>query len=245
MKKLILLMVIPFISFNLNAQCYGCSITQRPANVITDFNKYFAGSQAVNFASSELTKNIVGEFSSATLSLNDDTKVYLTRYNPLSNEMEIKDEDGLIYNLRKFTNLKVTFAASNESYQALVFKDSNGELVVDFFNLPNSQDGTLLKQTAFSYVKSKKAKSSYDKDRPAYYKEKIQYYFVDQDNYLVKLTTKKRDVKSMYKLYSKEILAYIKTNKIEKSKEQDLLKLATFMKSLQVNNSVDSRLVTN
>ncbi|WP_040279091.1 hypothetical protein [Psychroserpens damuponensis] len=209
-----------------------------------DYNNFFSESRAISFPVTQANKKIIDDFQTASINVNGKSTVYSARYNPISNEIEIKGDNDDVYNIKRLKDVKISFNGTNQFYKAVVYKDAFGQDMIDYFNILNTSD-ILLKRISYSYVKAKEAKSSYDKAKPAYYKEKINYYYVDNSERLIKLSTKRKDIKKRYEKSATEILAYIKTHKIDDSQELDLLKFATYLKRLKSENSLKNRLVEN
>ncbi|MEM5566128.1 hypothetical protein WNY78_13495 [Psychroserpens sp. AS72] len=207
-----------------------------------DYNNVYSASRAISFPETEANKQIINDFQTASIDVLGQSKVYLTRYNPISNQIEIKGEDDIIYNINRIKNVKITFTNTNESYKAVVYKNQFGQQMIDYFSIPNGND-LLLKRISYTYVKAKVAKTSYDKSKPSYYKERVNYFYVDNKDNLIALSTKRKDIKNLYKKNSDEILTYIKSQKIDDSKELDLLKLATYLKNIQSVNNQETRIV--
>jgi len=247
MKKSILLsfLLFSFLSYS-QIVCYSCVDSYKPVNnpATPDYNAYFAASNAVNFAVTSKNQSIISEFQTATISIGDKSKLFLARVNGITNEIEIKSEDDIIYNLQKFDGVKVSFNTTKEQYKSAVYKDKVGQELVDYFLIPNTSNNLLLKQTRYTFVQAKASKTGYDKAKPAYYKEQSEYYFVDQNQSLVVLTTNKKVMKAMYgKQYSK-IASYVKKNRIKDNKESDLSKLALYMTVLQKDNNLNTKLAS-
>nr|WP_321226420.1 hypothetical protein [uncultured Psychroserpens sp.] len=250
MKKVFLLLTIFIGTMSVKAQENGWTCAdagcydQVGVGQNYDYSNVYSASRAISFPETEANKTLINDFQTATIYVNGESKIYSSRYNPISNEIEIKGEDDIVYNLRRVKDVKIVFNETNQSYKAVVYKNAFGQEMIDYFNILNNND-LLLKRISYTYIKAKKAKTSYDKSKPSYYKEKINYYFVDSNDKLVGLNTKKRDIKNRYEKNSTEILAYIKSHRIDDSIELDLLKLATYIKSLQSTKKQDTRLVKN
>lgn len=215
------------------------------ATTNVDYSREFAASQAINFRTTAANKSVLQDFQAATIAINGSSKIYNSRYNAITNEIEIKGDDNKIYNLRKLNNVTVDFNKSNESYKAVVYKNVYGQEMVDYFLIPDANNQLLLKQSTYTYVKAKAATTGYDRAKPAYYKENVKYFFVDHNSNLIALSTNKKDVKSLYASKSDQIWAFIRKNKLKKNNTNDLAKLAVYMKVLQAKDMKDKGLASN
>ena len=248
MKKLslLLLMVIPFFAFS--QTCYTCANSYCPVEAsvvsIADYNSRFAASTGINFSVNSENQKVLGDFEKVKITLNGDVKNVLGRYNAITNEIEIKYDDGKIYNLRRFADLSISLTNSNKNYKSFLYVNKDGQEMVDFFELTDNQNQILLSQTNLQYVEGKKAKTGYDNSKPAYYKENKMFFFIDSNKSLVRVTTNKREIKNLYPSYSKEMLAFIKSNRLKDS-PQDFAKLAKYMKMVQLNQMKQGELASN
>ncbi|WP_298894228.1 hypothetical protein [uncultured Psychroserpens sp.] len=183
-------------------------------------------------------------FQNARITINAAPTIVLARYNPMNNALQIKNGDK-IYNIVKTDNLKLTFIATNQTYQAISHLDTNGDTVIDYFVFDgNSNDSKLLKKVDYKYTKAKVASSAYGADKPAKLKKVESYYILDNNRSLVSLSTKKKDIKKDFPRQSELILAFIKDNKIKGNKETNLKVLANYVTSIQ-NNANDGTLVAS
>ncbi|MEM6517009.1 MAG: hypothetical protein AAF688_12560 [Bacteroidota bacterium] len=237
--KRILSVSMLFLSLALTGQTtFSCMEPEDCARMLThidgnDYNGQFFAARAINFKTSSVSKSVVGTFETVKVSLGNETKLVSGRYNSITNQFEIKNEDGKVFNIRKLPNMDFYLTESNLQYASRTFVNESGEKFVDIFELPIKGNQTLLSQSHHIYKKSEEATSGYDTAKPAYYEEDIKYFFVDHNNNLVELITNKRDIKKMYRSFSDEVYAYVKSKNIKGNSPQDYLELASFMKGIQ------------
>lgn len=172
----------------------------------------------------------------AKLSLNNMTKIYNLRYNAYSDEFEIQNEGqkpGAIN--KKINNLLIVFVDDNKTYESLYYVNDDGESIKGYFvHISNTNSNyKLLVKESIKFVEKKPAETSYDKARPAKFTRlKDAYYIANNKNPAVRFPKKKKDFAKVFPEKHKEILSYIKKNKIKTSKESDLKKLMTYINSL-------------
>jgi hypothetical protein len=183
------------------------------------------------------TPYVVDEFMPGKISADKDGKIYSLRYNAFNDVIELKKNADEIEALnRDLANVTITFINSNKSYQAYNYLDSDsnndkrGYFVV-------ASDAThkkpLLIKERIVFIDKQKAKSGYAKTKPAQYKRKSdEYYTLNKSGIAVELSTNKKDLANTFPEHSKEILDYIKSNKIKTSKTEDLIKLMDYINTL-------------
>ncbi|WP_456441462.1 hypothetical protein [Psychroserpens sp.] len=103
----------------------------------------------MNFSTTSNSEKTLGDFENVKITFNGKRQIASGRYNAISNEIEIKNDDGEIYNLRKFTDLSVSFISSKKNYKTVLYVNKDGLEIVDFFELTNKQNQVLLLQTNF------------------------------------------------------------------------------------------------
>lgn len=250
MRSLFTFLSITGLIFQIQAQStYSCGdsacAVAASATTNVDYSREFAASQAINFRTTAANKSVLQDFQAARISINGSSKIYNSRYNAITNEIEIKGDDNKVYNLRKLDNVTVKFKTSNDTYKSVVYKNVYGQDMVDYFLIPDAKNELLLKQSSFTYVKAKPAKTGYDRSKPAYYKENVKYFFVDHNSNLVALSTNKKDVKSLYASKSDLVWNYIRKNKLKNKHTDDLAQLAVYLKLLQTKDLNDKGLASN
>ena len=174
-------------------------------------------------------------FQNARITINANPTIVLARYNPMTNALQIKNDDK-IYNIVKTDNLKLTFLATNQTYQAISYVDDNGNSAIDYFVFDAKDDSSqLLKKVDYKYTKARVASNTYNSDKPAKLKKQESYYVLNQNRELVSLSTNKRAIKRDFPKQSELILAFIKDHKIKGNKENNLRALANYITTLHTN----------
>lgn len=182
------------------------------------------------------------KFETAFISFPDGSSAnYLTRFNPYTNEMEIKTNDEILY-LAKKKEIIVKFVNSKKEFQSRSFLDSDGNLKSGFFTRQGDSD--LFSKIDYVYVPAQKAKSSYGTDKPAKMKENLSYFYKNHDNQLIRIpSNKKMIVDAFPELSHKEIKLFIKKNKIKLNKINSLLVFTDYIKTLEESKYSNVKLV--
>ena len=175
------------------------------------------------------------EFLSGTI-FQDNKPVYtnvLLRYNIFSDEIEIKtsandDEDSygaLIKDSEDFVKI------FNDIYVFVPFEGSieNG----NYFTVVSEEIVfNLYKKTEVHYSAPFKARTSYERDKPASFKKKIYYYLVSKNGSFYELPASKSKIIKVMSKKEKEIKTFIKRNKTNLKAEKDLIKLVKYYNTL-------------
>lgn len=202
--------------------------------VLAPTNSFYAFDNSDNTI--EGTVYIQKNYMPAKLTLNDVTKIYNIRYNAYSDEFEIENEGKQPGALnKKINNLLIVFVDDNKTYESLYYVNDDGNTLKGYFvhvGNPNSKHRLLVKES-ITFVEKKPAETSYDKSQPAKFKRlKDSYYIASNNNPAIEFPKKKKDFAKVFPEKHKEILGFIKKNKIKTSKESDIKQLMTFINSL-------------
>ena len=158
------------------------------------------------------------------------------RYNGFNGDMEVLDvNEGTVFVLNRYlTNYDVKFTGLNKTYRCYKFISNDEGTVNGFFvKLSENNRISLLKKENVKFFKEVKAVSTYDKGRDAKYKRANDQYFIKIDDaHAVELSTKKKEIAQLFPEHSKNILGYIKSNKLNTKIEADLINLVTYISGL-------------
>ena len=133
------------------------------------------------------------------------------------------------------TNLLIVFALGNKTYEAIDYVNVEGKTSRGYFvhvNNANSKYQLLIKET-IQFVDRKPAKTSYDKTKQAEFKRLEDRYFITNGNEAaVEFPKKKKDFPKVFPDKHKDILSFMKKNKIKTSKDEDLVELINYINTL-------------
>lgn len=184
----------------------------------------------------EGTPYISDEFEVAKISVSN-SEVFKVKYNALLDEIEIENNIGEIYALNKYgrKDITITLLKSKKVYQIFSFIDDNNSLFNGFFvHITDINSKVkLLKKESKRFVGEKAATSGYDQPKPAHYRKLNDQFFIRiEGQNAIESPTKKKDFVKFFPNQSKEILSFIKIEKIKLKKEEDLLKLMKFINTI-------------
>lgn len=221
--------------------CFNISVAQD--EYVTDLNQIgnTGGSLMLSTAKPRTNINVEGSpyitesyFPIKLTSFED--RNFQARYNGYNGDMEVLDVDkGNVFVLNKnFNNYEVDFIGLNKTYKVFKYVDENGILSNDFFIVLTSNNNLkLLKKENVKYYGERVATSTYDRPRKASYKRgNDEYYIVIGDTNAQPFSTRKKDIARQFSSSSKEILNFIKSNKLNTSKDEDLIKVVNYISTL-------------
>ncbi|HFK5571591.1 MULTISPECIES: hypothetical protein [Elizabethkingia] len=222
MKKRILLVMIGIASV-----CYGQSASdnvavsgdkfytlggRRPSTkeVVIDGDPYVNGKDYLPVSISGYSKN-----------------VQHLRYNAYEDEMEF-NKDNVNYYSDRLNDVIINFPTLNKKYEALHYildeKAKYGYLVV----LAEGPKYSLFKKETVELMKGEKGSNAFVKDANDYYAKAKDVYLLKKGNQFFKLSKNGKDVLKLVD-NKPEIEGFIKSNKINFSKESDLIKFINFV----------------
>ena len=160
--------------------------------------------------------------------INDDNRIISVRYDAYRDQMEIK-KDNDIYYLPKQTNYFLKFLTDNKIYR--VYK--NNEKDGFFLMIHNDKKIQLLLKEKIELLEEIKPKNGYEKYKPAELKKvKNNFYFGFNDNSTKNIPKNKKELLELFPSQNNELEKYIKANKIKLSKQDDLIKLTSYLNSI-------------
>ncbi|MDX8571522.1 hypothetical protein OZ666_07505 [Elizabethkingia sp. HX QKY] len=148
------------------------------------------------------------------------------RYNANSDEMEFRNEND-IYFVNKQPQIKIDFLSLKKSYECLNYSinDKNyfGYLVV----LVDNAKYSLYKKESIEIIKGEKGSNPFVTDQNDFYGKVKNQYLLKKGNHFSKIS---KNVKDIIDLFDNKtgVENYIKTNKIDLSKEDDLIKFVKY-----------------
>ena len=171
---------------------------------------------------------------------NFDNKIFAVKYDALLDEILVKNETGNeleAYALPKNgrQDIAITLISHNKTYQIFDYVNDNSEKTSGFFIMMNSPIASIkmLKKETVKFYEERIATSGYDKSRPAEYRRLNDTFFIKvNDEPAIEFSTNKKDFSKMFPDNEKEILSYIKSEKIKLKEEADLKKLGQYLNQL-------------
>lgn len=163
-----------------------------------------------------------------------DNRVFLARYNANLGEMQIKRENDTIA-LVNTEELELTFTQSNKVYKTHSYTNNEdvskrGFLVV----LMESDSLALLKEEVVKFYNKKPPSNSYEKMKPAEFRRLSDVYYYRSGNNISLLPQKRKDFLKLFPNQESEIKSFIKENKINLKKEDELITLFNYIENLKI-----------
>lgn len=171
---------------------------------------------------------------------NDFTKVIIEgysknvqnlRYNAYDDEMEFKEGED-VYFTNKEEGLKIDFPALKKTYQCLNYSYDNKNRFGYLVLLVDNPKYSLFKREKIELLKGEKSPNAYSKDANDYYAKEKDVYLIKKDNTFSKLPKNQKEFINDFSLNKTEFDKFIKDNKLNFSKEEDLKKIITYFNSL-------------
>ncbi|MEQ6123805.1 hypothetical protein AAON49_06365 [Pseudotenacibaculum sp. MALMAid0570] len=152
----------------------------------------------------------------------------LLRYNPYKDEMEFMKQDQIFY-LDKHEGINIEFVRAKKSY---VIKNVNGELKY-FVEAFKGNNVAFLVKERVKYSPPSPAVDSYSSSKPARFSRKTDAFYVQLENgTIAELPKKKKQAIKFFKKHNIDLKGYLKKNKINFKKEEDVAKLMNHIDTL-------------
>ncbi|MCK7589819.1 hypothetical protein M0G43_04465 [Subsaxibacter sp. CAU 1640] len=170
-----------------------------------------------------------------------ENKIFAVKYDALLDEILVKKEQGTeseAYALPKNgrQDISITLLSDNKTYQIFDYVNDTSEQSTGFFILLNSPIASikLLKKETVRFYEERVATSGYDKSRPAEYRRlNDSFYIKINDQPAIEFSNNKKDFAKLFPKNEKEILDFIKSEKIKLKEESDLVKLGQYLNQIK------------
>lgn len=157
---------------------------------------------------------------------------YFLRYNVYNDIIEIKNENQSVELLRS-PNIYAIFNNKEYHFEEYLTDDPEEGLNKGYFTmLQNGKKYKLYLKSFKRFKAAEKAETAYNKNYPATFSDFEDFYVKEDDKRLVPLKKRKKQFLQQFPSVSKEIEQYIKAEKTDLDKEEDLVQLFTYMDSL-------------
>ncbi|MBF00076.1 MAG: hypothetical protein CMP77_08865 [Flavobacterium sp.] len=165
----------------------------------------------------------------------DDIKeLTLARYNAYTDEMELKIDDNNIVILNPKENTVVKLTNNRALYKFVQYTNEDGVASQNYLVVVSENPNvTIYKRERIELQPEQHPTGGYQKYKPAYYnKLNPEYYIQFNGGPIVYMSDKKKDVYSLIPGKEKEIKEYVKENRIDPSKDNDLKKLGAYLSTI-------------
>ena len=159
--------------------------------------------------------------------------IYL-RYNAFSDEIEIRNSEvnGEIKYGALFKNSNELIKIYNQNYVFVPFENSNAK--GNYFEILSEQKlFDLYKKISVKFHSPVYAKTTYDKNKPAEFKQTHTYYLVDKKGSFFELPSNKSKLLKFLSKENKKVKDFAKINKLNLDKEKDLIRLVSYYNTVQ------------
>lgn len=156
------------------------------------------------------------------------------RYNAFSDEIEIKnsEKNNIVEYGALNKNSEELIKIYNQTYVFVPFENSNAK--GNYFQILSEEKVfDLYKKTKASFHPPSYAKTSYDKDKPAEFKQTNIYFLVDKKGSFFELPSNKNKLLKVLSKENKKVKEFTKINNLNLKVDKDLIRLISYYNSLQ------------
>jgi len=150
------------------------------------------------------------------------------RYNAFTDEMEF-DDKGTLYNLTKQSALFINFPELKKTYVCLNYNVDGNNKFGYLVSLVDGDKAKLYKREKIEFISGTKSTNAFLKDAKDYYEKEKDLYLVNVNYQFYKVTKSIDEFANRFGERSQFIKDFAKSNKINLSKEADLIKLVEFI----------------
>lgn len=173
------------------------------------------------------------KFNIANISTQD--KVFLIRYNAISDDMEVVHENDTL--IMDKSNLNYVFKQinGNVTYKILEYADSEKDKRGYYIKLTEGTNVALYRKDSKKYVKlnAPKIGGSLSSNTGEFKKQKSEFYMeLNENGIAIKIPRKKKEVIKLFAGKEDLVKNFIKENKIKTSREKDLKMLIEYVNTL-------------
>lgn len=163
-------------------------------------------------------------FVTAKISGTSDPKTSI-RYNSYSDEIEFKKEDQILALPKKSEYSRIEITSPK---QALVLLETSDDLSGYFFELVTGKN-SLYKKIKTKFIDYVPAPNGYASDKPATFKTLDPIYYIKTEKGFIKKPKNSKEIIEQFPDKKEALATFFKSNKIKFDKEEDLIKLVTFL----------------
>lgn len=195
-------------------------------NQVTGSQAVFnAGSDSKSFKYEDISGSPYFDKKFHEAKIADNYEKISVRYNSYKDEVEFqKDGSPLVLPKEaKFSRIEIT-----SPKQTLVLLETSDELNGYFFELVNGKI-SLYKKIKTKFIDYIPAPNGYTTDKPASFKTLDPIYYIKTEKGFIKKPKNQKDIIEQFPDKKEALTAFFKSNKIKFDKEEDLIKLVTFL----------------
>jgi len=161
-------------------------------------------------------------------------QVVLARYNAYSDYFEMNNpQEQKTQIIPKQNGSTITITGTGEVYAFQNYKAENGEDIHGYLNVvSDNQKVKIYKRERIYLQPGKVAMDSYQKSKAPVYKRADDEFYVKINDGEITYVSNKKDIANLVPGKSKEVLDFIKKNKIDVEEAKDLQELSGFIESI-------------
>ncbi len=153
------------------------------------------------------------------------------RYNAYTDEIEYKHDTETEYVLPKKEDMS-PISIQDKTYLLYDYVDNANEKINGYLVEKHRNKYVLLLREHIKYKEGKDAIGSYDVERPPSFQKQKEVYYYFNNNKVLTMPTSKKELLAAFPNKKNEINAFLKSNKINFSKEEDLKVLLGLLETL-------------
>lgn len=177
------------------------------------------------------TSYIIDDFLPAKLI--DGEEIYLMRYDAYKDVFEVNRDGEIFYYLPKTFDYPITFVDDKKVYQVYLLPNNKTTASGFFVVLNTGKKVNLLLKEKINFEEEVKAKSELDKYKPPTLKRETDTFFIGfKDNTSIELPRRKKDFFKIFSNKSNEVESFVKKQKLNFKKKEDLIQIFTYYNSL-------------
>jgi hypothetical protein len=163
--------------------------------------------------------------------ISNDDKPAVVRYNAYADNFEANDPyTGTTKIIPAQTDVTITFNSTGETYTFQQYKTEDGEVKTGYLSIISDKPNVKIYRRERVYLQPEVfPASSYQSYKPANYKKADNEYYIKIKDQDVVFFEGKKDLAKLVPAKSKELLEYIKKNKLDLEKEGDLEQVGVFL----------------
>lgn len=175
------------------------------------------------------------KFSPAIISASENN-IFYVRYNAVRDEIEVKGDNNSAYSLNKYRrDITIQLLAQKKTYQNFMYVDSDNTQTFGYFVHVSDPKANikLLKKEIVKFFDETIQVTGYDTPQDAKFKRLADKYFIKKGNEnAIVIPSSKKEFAKLFPNHQKEVLAYLKSEKIKLKKEENLSRLFDYLNSL-------------
>ena len=225
-KRLLLLMLLPFLTYINNTQAQSNQITITES--LFQQNLPVFPTRLVK-TKPEIKGTVYVNNKFVAAKINNSKEFYQIRYNAFKDEMEVLGEGGLITLLDKTKDYIIrTYDNNNKMYQTVLLEDGNRGFAISLW--VDADKNSLYIKENIIFTPKRPLKNSYEKEIPATFTRSTDDFFIKKagSTSLVKISKNKKSFFTAFEGKEDEVKQFVQANDLEINDKDGLIKIMRF-----------------